>query len=74
VDRLITLYSNRGELVYDPFGGLFSVPHQALELGRRGRAAELNPGYFLDGVKYLQAKEKALATPTLFDLMAGEAA
>lgn len=74
VDRLITLYSNRGELVYDPFGGLFSVPHQALELGRRGRAAELNTGYFFDGVKYLQAKEKALSTPTLFDLMGGEAA
>jgi hypothetical protein len=27
----------------------------------------LNPNYFLDGVKYLQAEERRLAMPTLFD-------
>lgn len=68
VDRLITRYSNEGELVYDPFGGLMTVPVRALRLGRRGRAAELNPGYFFDGVKYLQATEAELSMPTLFDL------
>lgn len=69
VDRLIERYSNEGELVYDPFGGLFTVPYRALLMGRRGRAAELNPGYFLDGVKYLQAAERQVDMPTLFDLM-----
>ncbi|CDP51972.1 Superfamily II DNA/RNA helicases, SNF2 family [Devosia sp. DBB001] len=69
VDRLITRYSEPGELVFDPFGGLFTVPYRALELGRRGRAAELNPGYFLDGVKHLEAQERKLGMPTLFDLM-----
>ena len=68
VDRLIGRYSNPGDLVYDPFGGLFTVPVRALRAGRRGRAAELNPGYFLDGVKYLQAEERAQDMPTLFDL------
>ena len=29
VDRLIERYSNPGELVYDPFGGLFTVPLRA---------------------------------------------
>lgn len=68
VDRLIERYSNPGDLVYDPFGGLFTVPLQALKAGRQGRAAELNTGYFLDGVKYLQAEERARSMPTLFDV------
>jgi hypothetical protein len=68
VDRLIGRYSNPGELVYDPFGGLFTVPYRALLAGRQGRAAELNPNYFLDGIKYLQSAERQLAAPTLFDL------
>jgi len=73
VDRLINRYSNPGELVFDPFGGLFTVPYRALGLGRRGRAVELNPGYFLDGVKYLEAKERQMAMPDLFGAL-GEAA
>lgn len=69
VDRLINRYSAPGELVFDPFGGLFTVPYRALALKRRGRATELNPGYFLDGVKYLEAQERAVSLPTLFELM-----
>ena len=67
VDRLIGRFSNPGELVFDPFGGLFTVPVRALHAGRRGRAVELNPGYFLDGVKYLQAEERNRAMPSLFE-------
>lgn len=68
VDRLIERYSNHGELVYDPFGGLFSVPYEAIKMGRRGRAVELNTNYFLDGVAYLKAMEAKLSMPTLFDI------
>jgi hypothetical protein len=68
VDRLIGRFSNPGDTVYDPFGGLFTVPLRALKAGRKGRAAELNAGYFLDGVKYLQAEERDRDMPTLFDL------
>jgi DNA modification methylase len=67
VDRLINRFTNKGELVFDPFGGLFTVPYRALKLGRRGRAVELSTVYFLDGVKYLQAMERELAMPSLFD-------
>lgn len=69
VDRLIRRYSNEGETVYDPFGGLFTVPLRALKLGRKGRAAELNPGYFLDGVKYIEAHDRQASTLSLFDLI-----
>jgi hypothetical protein len=68
VDRLINRYSNPEDLVFDPFGGLFTVPVRALAAGRRGRAVELNSGYFLDGVKYLQAEERKRGMPSLFDL------
>lgn len=68
VDRIINRYTNPGDLVFDPFGGLGTVPLRALKLGRRGRSSELNTGYFLDSVKYLEAEERDRAMPTLFDL------
>lgn len=69
VDRLIVRFSNPGEELYDPFGGLFTVPYRALKLGRRGRAAELSASYFADGVKYLEAAEREMAMPSLFDTL-----
>lgn len=69
VDRLITQFSEPGEVVFDPFGGLMTVPFRAIKLGRRGRAHELNPGYFLDGVKHVESMAREMATPTLFDVL-----
>ncbi|HEY2644058.1 MAG TPA: DNA methyltransferase [Galbitalea sp.] len=68
VDRLIGRFSNEGDLVYDPFGGLGTVPLRAVKMGRKGRSTELNSGYFLDSVKYLEAEERKQVMPTLFDL------
>ena len=68
VDRLITQFSMAGETVLDPFGGLMTVPYCALKLGRRGVGVELNPGYFLDGLAYVEAAEREAAAPSLFDL------
>jgi len=67
VDRLIERYSNEGDLVFDPFGGLMTVPVRALKLGRRGMATELNADYFRDGVGYLKLEEAKLNEPSLFD-------
>jgi hypothetical protein len=39
VDRLISRFSNPGDLVFDPFGGLATVPVRALRAGRRGPAS-----------------------------------
>jgi len=74
VDRLISRYSNPGELIYDPFGGLFTVPLRALHLGRRGRGVELNTDYYRDGIRYLQAQERKAGMPTLFDALGAEEA
>jgi DNA modification methylase len=69
VDRVIERWSNPGELVYDPFGGLMTVPYRAIKLGRQGMACELNPEYFAWGVRYCQDAEAERAAPTLFDLL-----
>lgn len=69
VDRIIRRYSNPGDLVFDPFGGLFTVPYRAIKLGRRGRACELNPEYFRDGLRYLRAAEMEVDAPSLFDVL-----
>lgn len=66
VDRLIERYSNPGELVHDPFGGLMTVPYRAILKGRKGSASELNTSYFFDGVQYLQAAEREMSIPDLF--------
>lgn len=69
VDRIINRYSNPGDLVFDPFGGLGTVPLEALKAGRRGYMCELNPDYFRDAVGYLKAEEDKQDAPTLFDLL-----
>ncbi len=68
VDRLIERYSNKGELVYDPFCGLGTVPYRAIKLGRKGQGSELNSGYFFDSVHYLKAAEREASMPTLFEM------
>ena len=69
VERIINRYSNVGDLVLDPFGGLMTVPMTAVQMGRRGYGIELNPDYFRDGVGYLEEAEQERETPTLLDFM-----
>lgn len=69
VDRIINRYSNPGDLVYDPFGGIGTVPMRAVKLGRKGIMAELNSDYFMDAAGYLTAVENDVMTPSLFDLV-----
>lgn len=71
---LIGRYSAPGDLVFDPFAGLGTVPLRAVKAGRRGAGVELNPGYFSDAAAYLRAQEREHRTPTLFDLLAADAA
>lgn len=69
VERIINRYSNQGDVVYDPFGGLGTVPYIALKMNRKGYMCELNPDYFRDAVGYLQATEDDITAPTLFDFI-----
>lgn len=73
VERAINRWSNPGDLILDPFGGLMTVPYTAVKMDRRGAGIELNADYFRDGLGYLQEAEDARNVPTLFDLVEGVA-
>jgi DNA modification methylase len=72
IDRAISQWSMQGEVVYDPFSGLGSVPMRAVALGRYGMGSELAAGYFADSVMYCRQAEDKLNAPTLFDLLEAE--
>ncbi len=72
VERLLNRYSNPGDVVLDPFGGIMTVPTLAVKHGRYGIGVELNTDYFRDGVAYLKEADMQQGVFTLFDLL-GEA-
>lgn len=72
VDRIVERYSNPGDLVFDPFAGLMTVPYRAILKGRKGRGVELNHEYFLDGVKYCRSAEQQVTAPSLLDFCQAE--
>lgn len=69
IERCIKLYSNIGETVLTPFGGIGSEAYMAIKLKRQARLIELKPSYFQTAVKNLQAAEAMARTPTLFDAL-----
>lgn len=69
VDRAIDRYSNEGDLIYDPFAGIGTVPLRAMKKGRKGRGSELNELYWKDSVEYCKAEEYKQSVPTLFDIV-----
>jgi len=68
VERVIRRYSNKAELVLDPFGGLMTVPYMAVKMGRKGYGIELNHDSWKDGCRYLKDIEAEITAPTLFEL------
>lgn len=69
IERLINRFTMKGDVVDDPFGGLFSTAYKSLEMGRGAISAELNPDYYDDGLFYLKSIEYKINAPTLFDLV-----
>lgn len=67
-DRVIERFSEPGDEVFDPFGGLMTVPYRAIKQKRVGVGCELSPSYFIDGCHYCRAAADEMAMPTLFDI------
>lgn len=72
IKRLIYRFTNEGDVVDDPFGGLFSTMYESLKLKRKGISTELNPDYYDDGLFYLKSLEYKINAPTLFDMVENE--
>lgn len=58
IRRCVRLWSNRGEVVFDPFGGIGSTGYVALEQERKAIMCELKESYFRQMEKNLAASVK----------------
>ena len=75
--RLVAQFSEPGDVVLDPFGGLMTVPYTAVGLGRTGWGIELSRTYFTDGVFHVEQAARERESPSqlfLFDSEISEAA
>lgn len=55
IERCLTLYSNPGDLVLDPFNGIGSTGYQAVKMGRRYIGIELKPEYARQAARFLES-------------------
>jgi DNA modification methylase len=62
IERCITLYSNPGDVVLDPFNGIGSTGYQAVKMGRKYIGIELKPEYARQAAKFLEQAESSAAT------------
>lgn len=58
IRRCVRLWSNPGEVCFDPFAGIASVGYIALQLDRKFIGCELKSAYFRCGVRNLKHAEK----------------
>mgnify|MGYP001103003660 CR=1 FL=1 len=68
VERVVRLWSNRGETVLTPFAGIGTEVHTAVRLGRRGVGIELKPSYWQTAVENLRRLDDQMSTPVLFEV------
>lgn len=68
IERSIRLWSNQGETVLDPFSGLGSVGHVAVQKGRRYIGSELKSEYFRASIGNLKEAERLSQQKDLFTL------
>ncbi len=66
-DRVLRLYSNRGEVVYSPFMGIGSEGWASLRAGRKFIGTELKDSYYAQAAKNLREMEERMAGGTLLE-------
>lgn len=55
IERAITLWSNHGDVVFDPFSGVGSTGYQAIKMGRKFIGSELKQSYFAQACKNIES-------------------
>lgn len=68
IERGVDLWTNPGDVVLTPFGGIGSEAYVALKAGRRAIAVELKASYYQAMVKNLETAVAERSQATLFDL------
>lgn len=67
IRRVVMLYSNPGETVLSPFGGIGSEPYVAVKNGRRAISCELKPSYWQAAVNVMRDLDAEMTMPSLLD-------
>ena len=73
IRRVVLLYSNPGETVLSPFGGIGSEPYVAVKHGRRAISCELKPSYWQSACRVMTDLEREMEVPSLLDEIDGVA-
>jgi DNA modification methylase len=55
IERCIELWTNPGDVVFDPFLGIGSTCYQAVKMGRKAYGIELKPSYYEQAVANMKA-------------------
>ena len=66
IERAIHLWTNEGDTVLEPFGGIGSVPFKALQMKRKAVMFELKKSYFDVACRNVKSAETAKAQLQLF--------
>jgi len=66
IERLIHLYTNKGDVVFTPFLGIGSEAYQAVKMGRRAIGFELKPSYFHVARQNMMSIVESKTQKTLF--------
>jgi len=66
IERCVKLYSNPGEIVLTPFGGIGSEGYESVRLGRKAILIELKKSYFRILLQNMKQIESSTIQPNLF--------
>jgi DNA modification methylase len=67
IERVVELWSNPGDIVFSPFGGIGSEGYVSLSMKRRFIGIELKESYYNQACLNLAHAESEHSLPTLFD-------
>jgi len=66
IERCIKLYSNPGETILTPFGGIGSEAYQAIKFNRKAILIELKRSYYEIAIQNMAKAESEVTQPSLF--------
>jgi hypothetical protein len=66
IERLIHLYTNKGDVVFTPFLGIGSEAYQAVKMGRKAIGFELKPSYYHIARQNMMSVVESKNQPELF--------
>jgi len=66
IERLVKLYSNPGDTVFTPFGGIGSELYESVRLGRKAIGIELKRAYYETAIRNLKRLEAEKSQGILF--------